>query len=367
MSRERFVELFGSAPAVDESAPGRVNLIGEHTDYNGGFVLPTVIPQTTRVFLSPRPGDRARVASLDRPGELMEYTVGRETRRRAWVDYVAGVTRALRERDVALGGFDALIASNVPIGAGLSSSAALEVALARALRTAFELPCSDLDLAAAGHAAENGLVGVPTGRMDQLAVSLGAEHAALLLDTRHLAFERIPIPDTVDVLVLDSGVRHGLTSGDYARRRSECERAARELGVAELRDVEVAARVAELPPPLDRRARHVVFENMRVLEAADCLRRGDVVRLGALFSASHASLRDDFEVSVPAVDALVAALQAESEDVYGARMTGGGFGGAVVALVRSGRGPRVAEAALREHARSFRGASVLVDGRRRIA
>jgi galactokinase len=334
---------------VTASAPGRVNLIGEHTDYNGGFVLPVAIPQQTRVELARHSDAIVRVAStsFERTGE---YVVGHEQARHDWLDYVQGVTWAVRQAGAGtLSGFDLRIHSEVPLGAGVSSSAALEVAVLRALREAFELPLDDVSLARLGQWAENQFVGAHVGIMDQMAASLADRHTALFLDTRSLDFRRVPLPEDADLVVIHSGVSHEISGGDYNMRRAECEAAARELGVGFLRDVSIAdlPRVEALPAPLGRRARHVVTEDQRVLDAVSALERGDLPTLGKLFCASHASMRDDFEVSVPDVDRLVEIASADA-DVYGARMTGGGFGGAVVVLARagcgSGVGRRVAQA-----------------------
>ena len=341
-----FLDLYGVSPSVTADAPGRVNLIGEHTDYNGGFVLPTVIPQRTAVELSPRSDQLVRVwsANVGETGQAAEFTLGHETAARAWVDYVQGVTVALRQRGYQLRGADMRISSAVPIGSGLSSSAALEVGVARALRAAFDLRLDDVELAMAGKWAENEFVGAPTGIMDQMVASLGQPGAALFLDTRTLKFERVPLPPSVDLVVIDSGIRHRLVTGEYATRRSQCEEASRRLGVAELRDVAVAdlPRVEQLDEPFRRRARHVVTEDDRVLQAVAALRANDPGQVGELFYASHASMRDDYEVSVPQVDALVEIASSE-HDVYGARLTGGGFGGSVVILAKRGSGRRVAD------------------------
>ncbi|HPW21470.1 MAG TPA: galactokinase, partial [Vicinamibacterales bacterium] len=274
-----FTGLYGAPPAVVADAPGRVNLIGEHTDYNGGFVLPTVIPQRTIVELTPRQDGRFRVWSenIEGPGRQAEFVLGSEAPTKTWIDYVQGVVVALRQRGFALGGADMRIASAVPIGSGLSSSAALEVSVARALRSAFGLHLDDVEVATAGKWAENEFVGAPTGIMDQMVSSLGAPGFALFLDTRSLRAERVPIPPSVELVIVDSGVRHRLVAGEYATRRRQCEEAARLLGVRELRDVPVLGlpRVEALPEPFRRRARHVVTENDRVLQAVAALRAND--------------------------------------------------------------------------------------------
>ncbi len=340
-----FVELYGIAPAVVADAPGRVNLIGEHTDYNGGFVLPTVIPQRTTVELSPRRDGRFRVwsANVDDDRRQGEFDLAGDTPSRSWLDYVQGVVVALRRAGHRLRGADLRIVSDVPIGSGLSSSAALEVSVARALRAAFDLRLDDVELAMAGKWAENEFVGAPTGIMDQMVASLGAAGHALFLDTRSLRAERVAIPASVELVVIDSGVRHRLVTGEYATRRSQCEEACRRLGVKELRDVALAdlPRVEALPEPFLRRARHVVTEDDRVLQAVAALRADDPAQVGELFYESHASMRDDYEVSVPQVDALVEIASSE-RDVFGARLTGGGFGGSVVVLVKRGSGRAVA-------------------------
>ena len=338
-----FTRTFGAPPTVTARAPGRVNLIGEHTDYTGGFVLPVAIPQTTRVALAPRDDRRVRMSSESFPlVEAETFELGRETKRGSWIDYVMGTTAALAAAGHAIRGFDAVLASNVPIGAGLSSSAALEVALLRALREAFHLDLDDVALAKIGRAAETDFVGAPIGIMDQMAASLADVATALFIDTRTLEWQRHPLPPGGEIVVVDSGVSHDHATGDYATRRAECERALAMLGVESFRDVTDPARIDELPEPLRRRARHVFTENGRVLEAVACLRSENLERLGTLLDASHASLRDDFEVSVPEVDRLVD-IAAADPDVFGARMTGGGFGGAIVAFARRGAGRSAAE------------------------
>jgi galactokinase len=340
-----------SAP-VSASAPGRVNLIGEHTDYNGGFVLPTAIPQRTRAVVTRR-SDRSVLARSANSSDVGAFTLGAEARRGDWVDYVQGVTWALSQLGVALeSGFDLQISSDVPLGAGVSSSAALEVAVLRVLREAFDLPqLDDVRLAQLGQLAENDFVGARCGIMDQMAASLADTDAALFLDTRTLAHQRVPLPRDADLVVIHSGVSHGIVSGEYNTRRAECEEAARRLGVAQLRDIAMGdlARLEILPEPIRRRARHVVTEDERVLQAVTALETGDTPGLGTLFAASHASMRDDFEVSHPDVDTLVEIGTADP-DVVGARMTGGGFGGSVVMLSSRGKGEAAAERIARAYA-----------------
>ncbi len=341
-----FTSLFGRPPLVRASAPGRVNLIGEHTDYNGGFVLPIALPLRTRVELAPHDGDAVVAWSAAVPTEPVSYRVGAEVRSGGWIDYVQGVTRALFDTGHPVGAFDLRVESDVPVGSGLSSSAALEIALLRALREAFGLALDDVTLARLGQRAENDFVGAPVGIMDQMAASLASEHAALFLDTRDLSWRAVPLPAGTELAVVDSGITHAHASGEYGVRRAECERAAKALGVHQLRDVgpDDLSRIARLPPPLDRRARHVVTEDARVLAAVAAIEAGDARRFGALMSASHASMRDDFEVSLPEIDRLVDLCHAEA-GVLGARLTGGGFGGCVVLLVEEGRARDAAAAA----------------------
>jgi len=355
-----FAALFRRPPSAIADAPGRVNLIGEHTDYNRGFVLPTPIPQRTVAELAPRADERVRAASGT--GGVEEYVLGRETRGRGWLDHVQGLTWALRADGALILGFDLRITSRVPMGAGLASSAALEVAVLRALRAAFRLALDDVELALVAQRAESEFVGARVGVMDHMVASLGVPGAALLLDTGSLERRSIPLPPEAELVVIDSGVAHHHGSGGYNTRRAECERAAALLGVSALRELTAvdAARIAALPEPLARRVRHVVGENERVLAAVGALEAGDLVGLGALLDRSHASLRDDYEVSTPEIEALVAAARSERE-VLGARLTGGGFGGAVLALARRGSAAAAAgRIAAAYGRRTGRSATVLV-------
>jgi galactokinase len=340
-----FEELFGRPAEVRADAPGRVNLIGEHTDYNGGFVLPLAIPQRTRVELARRDDSLVRAASVTlRKNPRGEYRLGEENKVRGWLDYIQGVTETLRLGGYRLAGFDLRIDSDIPAGSGLSSSAALEVSLLRGLRQAFDLEINDVEIALAGQRAENDFVGAPVGVMDQMASSLADDKSALFLDTRSLRHERVVLPPAAELVVINSGVSHSIATGEYRVRRQECERAAELLGVKQLRDLENQDlwRLASLPEPLDRRARHVITENARVRAAVAAIREVDLPRLGKLLVASHESLRDDYEVSVPEIDLLVDLARAEP-DVYGARITGGGFGGSIVAVAKAGTGRALGE------------------------
>lgn len=341
--RGTFARTFGDPPDVHADAPGRVNLIGEHTDYHGGFVLPTVLPQRTVVHLRRRADHVVRAASRAIGGEVREFVAGAEVAGKDWLDYVQGVTWVLARHGRPVPGADVLIESTLPLGAGVSSSAALEVSLLRALRAAFDLPLDDVQIARLAQQAENEFVGAAVGIMDQMACSIGRSGQALSLDTRSLAFEHVPLPDSVALVVVDSGIPHRHAGGSYATRRRESFAAAAALGVEQLREIGVDGldRLARLPEGLQRRARHIVTENQRVLDAVAALRVADAKALGALFNASHASMRDDYEVSTPQIDTLVSLGQGDP-DVYGARLTGGGFGGAVVMLARPGRAVAVA-------------------------
>jgi galactokinase len=339
-------------PEVVAAAPGRVNLIGEHTDYHQGFVLPTVIPQRTRVEVTARSDRMARASSREIGPAVVEFVIGAEAVTRTWIDYVQGVTFALRGLAPSLWGFDLHVESDVPLGSGLSSSAALEVSLLRALRQLYDLSFDDVELARIAQRAETEFVGAPVGIMDQMACSVGAPREALFLDTRTLSYDRVLLPAAAELVVINSGIRHEHAAGEYAVRRRESFEAAAMLGVAYLRDVTLEQLFhATLPDTLLRRARHIVTENRRVQETVKALAASDLDRVGALFYASHESMRVDYEVSTPEIDLLVEFARGEA-DVYGARLTGGGFGGSVVMLARAGTGARVASRILRRYEES---------------
>ena len=333
---------------VTADAPGRVNLIGEHTDYHQGFVLPTVIPQRTRVHVTARSDRRVRARSREFGSEVREYVLGCEAPTRTWLDYIQGVTYALRSLNPNVSGFAVVVESDVPLGSGLASSAALEVSLLRALREMYGMEFDDVDVARLGQYAETAFVGAPVGIMDQMACSLGRENEALFLDTRSLSTAPVQLPKTAELVVINSGISHRHAEGAYATRRRESFEAAALLGVHWLRDVEdsTMGAIARLPAPLAQRARHVVSENQRVQDAAEAMAAGDVALVGSLFQASHVSMRDDYEITTPEIDRLVALGQSDP-DVYGARMTGGGFGGSVVMLAKEGMSSDVARRVLR--------------------
>jgi galactokinase len=328
--RSGFRDVFGGDPEVVASAPGRVNLLGEHTDYNHGYVLPTPLPLWTCVGAARLPG-RVEVYSAAFQEDVSRAS--EELPRGHWSDYVVGCVWALRRAGFPVPGARLWVASEVPLGAGLSSSAALEVATLRALREVYGLALENVALARLAQAAEVEYVGVRCGIMDQMTASAGRPGSALFLDTRSLAWELVPLPTAYRLQVVDSGVPRRLAEAGYNQRSWECEEAARLLGVKALRDVgeEELPRLARLPEPLARRARHVVTENRRVLQGVEALRAGDLQTFGRLMVESHLSLKDDFEVSTPELDRLVEACLRHG--AAGARLTGAGFGGAVVALV----------------------------------
>ncbi|WP_114312054.1 galactokinase [Thermus caldifontis] len=326
-----FREVFGTLPEASAQAPGRVNLLGEHTDYQEGYVLPTPLSYFTQVEAAKAEG---RVeAYSEELKELRARPLGSPAQG-DFLDYLLGVVWALREAGYKVPGARFYIRSQVPMGAGLSSSAALEVAALRALRTLYRLPLSDKEIAVLGQRAEVEYVGVRCGIMDQMAASLGEVGKALFLDTRTLDHENLPLPPGVRVVVLDLGLERRLAEASYNQRRQEAEEAARRLGVRSLRDVADLCLVESLSPPLDKRARHIVAENLRVLQGVEALRKGNAKAFGELMVQSHRSLAQNYEVSLPELDTLVeAALEAGA---YGAKLTGAGFGGAVVALVPEG-------------------------------
>lgn len=337
---ETFSEIFGFDPDVTATAPGRVNLLGEHTDYNDGFVLPIAISRQTSVELAV---SRDGVNRFHAPGmgETVSCRLDGDIPK-GFARYLFGCLKVLQEDRHPVAPVSALIRSDVPMGAGLSSSAALEVAMLRALRRLFRLDLNDVRIALLAQQAEIRFAGVNCGIMDQMASSLADAEHMLFLDTRTLERQVLPLPEGTELLVIDSGIPRSLAGSKYNERRSECEEAARLLGVHALRDVTDPGRLDILPPLLQRRARHVVTENARVLEAAGTITAS---RFGQLMNDSHASLRDDYEVSIPPLDLLVGFLQ-ENPRTCGARLTGAGFGGACVALVERGTAPAVADETL---------------------
>ena len=334
------------------AAPGRVNLIGEHTDYNEGYVMPFALAQRVLIAAAPRHDGTWSVTSLNNDSSRIFEVADLQPGMTGWPAYVAGVVWALRQAGHRVEGADLVLTSDVPEGAGLSSSAALECAVLTTLADLNDLDIAGLERAKLARRAENAFVGAPTGLMDQAAATLCTAGHALFFDCRTDDAEQVRF-DTggadLEILVLDTKTPHALVDSEYAARRASCEEAARLLGVAALRDVtNVDAALERLPDPvIQRRVRHVVSENARVLQAVDVLRAGRIADLAPLLDASHASMRDDFEITVPQVD--LAVETARAAGALGARMTGGGFGGCIIALVQAGDVERVGS----DIARSF--------------
>lgn len=343
-----FQDSFGAAPDLVARAPGRVNLIGEHTDYNDGFVLPCAISRQTMVAARRRSDRQVRIVAGDLGGATTGFSLAGPIvpdSAAPWSNYVRGVADGLLAADLELPGADLAIMGDMPQGAGLSSSAALENAAGLALAALAGQP--DLDrtrLALIGQRAEHRFAGCQCGIMDQLVSARAVAGSALLIDCRSLACTPVPLPEGLAVMIVHSGIARGLVDGEYNLRRQQCELAARHFGVAALRDLAILPEAGGLDPVAYARARHVVGENARTLAAAEALGNGDLARLGVLMADSHAAMRDDFAITVPAIDRLVALLQDAIGHQGGARMTGGGFGGAVVALLPSDEVARVQRA-----------------------
>lgn len=335
---EEFTRRLGRPPALLIRSPGRVNLIGEHTDYNDGFVLPMAIDRAVWIALRPRPDAHVRVHSLDFC-QTAEFDLGcLQKGGSGWAEYLKGVAAAMQEDGFPLRGWEGVLSGDVPIGAGLSSSAALEMAAARAFAAVAGLPWEAAGMARLCQRAENRWVGVRCGIMDPMVCGCARAGHALFLDCRSLEAAAVPLPPATVVAVLDTTTRRGLADSAYNERRAQCEAVAKLFGQRALRDL-TEAMFQEFAAQLDtvsrRRARHVITENSRTVQAADAMRQGDAEELGRLMNASHESLREDFEVSSPELDAMVECARA-APGCLGARMTGAGFGGCAVALVRAG-------------------------------
>ncbi|MFU2318361.1 galactokinase [Rahnella sp. PCH160] len=336
---EIFADKFGYPATITIKAPGRVNLIGEHTDYNDGFVLPCAIDYETVIACAQRNDRVIRVIAADYDNDEDTFSLDEpiaHSDAHPWANYVRGVVKHLMLRNKDFSGADMVISGNVPQGAGLSSSASLEVAVGQALKSLYDLPLDGVALALNGQEAENQFVGCNCGIMDQLISALGKENHSLLIDCRTLETRAVSMPENAAVVIINSNVKRGLVDSEYNARREQCEVAARFFGVKALRDVDPALFFSiqdELDPVVARRARHVITENDRTLAAADALASGDLKRMGELMAESHASMRDDFEITVPQIDKLVEIVKEVIGDKGGVRMTGGGFGGCIVALV----------------------------------
>ncbi len=343
-ARDAFRSRFGTDPELVVQAPGRVNLIGEHTDYNDGFVLPCAIDFRTAVAARRRDDGTVHALAVDLDGSEDSFTPADHIPHspgNPWSDYLRGAAEVLLRRGHSLGGADLAIAGDVPQGAGLSSSASLLVAVIETFRRLDGLPGLAMpDVAIAARAAENEYVGVQCGIMDQLISACGEAQHALMIDCRSLAMRPVPIHPDLAVLIVHSGIERGLVGSEYNRRRDECARAAAFFGVPALRDVtirEVDAASGRLDEDAFRRARHIVTENDRVAATAAALEAGDTRALKRLMAASHASMRDDFAITTPKIDALAALIDDAVGEDGGARMTGGGFGGCVVSVLRRRR------------------------------
>jgi galactokinase len=341
-----FIDAFGHEPDILARAPGRVNLIGEHTDYNDGFVLPCAIDRATIVAASAVDQPLVEAVAADyaaaRDQFRLDAPIGQTEGE--WRNYVRGMAAVLIDAGHTLGGTRLAIAGNVPLGSGLSSSAALEIAMGKALLARAGIDLDATDLALLAQRAENDFVGCACGIMDQLISARAATGHAMLIDCRSLECRTVPMADDLVIIIAHSGVRHAHAGGEYNDRRAQCDRAARHYGVAALRDIDEAVLVAdrrELDELTFRRARHVVTENARTLAAAAALAAHDLSALGELMRASHASMRDDFAITVPAVDNLQAIMDEAVGDEGGARMTGGGFGGCVIAITTRSRADAV--------------------------
>jgi galactokinase len=334
-----FENAFGRPATLHVRAPGRVNLIGEHTDYNDGFVLPCAIHYETLIAIGPRDDRQISVRACDYGGDADVFSLDKDILPRSdavWANYVRGVVKVLTARGWPLQGMNLAIAGNVPQGAGLSSSASLEVAVGQAFKSLQAFDIDPTALAQVAQEAENSFMGVNCGIMNQLISARGEADHALLIDCRSLAVRAVPLWSGISVMVVHSNVQRGLVGSEYNTRRTQCEAAARHYGVNALRDISLPVLNAQsggLDSLVLRRARHIVTENERTLAAAEALMAQDLACMGQLMAASHLSMRDDFEITVPPIDTLVDILQSVIGASGGARMTGGGFGGCVVALL----------------------------------
>ncbi len=335
---EIFTEYFGAAPTHFFRAPGRVNLIGEHTDYNDGFVLPCAIDYHTVIAAAPRADSQVEVVAIDFDSQSSRFSLTdpiAKDNAAPWSNYVRGVAWAFQQRGYRLHGVNMVIAGNVPRGAGLSSSASLEVAVGTLFNHLNQLELDGKTIALIGQQAENDFVGMRCGIMDQFISALGQPDCALLIDCRTLEYRPVPIPADTAIIIVNSNVQRGLVDSEYNTRREECETAAAHFDVPALRDVTLdtfSLPENELAGTVAKRARHIITENTRTETAADVLSAGNLPAMGQLMAESHISMRDDFEITVPPIDALVEIIGEVTGESGGVRMTGGGFGGCVVAL-----------------------------------
>ncbi len=341
-----FEEKFGAKPEMMSYSPGRVNIIGEHTDYNDGFVMPCAIKFGTAIAARKNGTDRMRVLAVDVNGEYDEFPVTADMDKhesKTWSNYLRGVTKLICERGCKFEGLDVAIAGDVPLGAGLSSSASLEVAFGNLISQAYGLGIELQDIALIGQAAE-AFIGCKCGIMDQTISACGKKGCVMRLDCRTLDKQHVKVPEGLEILIVNSNVKHALVGGEYNERRAQCEKAAAVLGVKALRDATMEmldAKKSELDDVTYRRARHVITEDDRVLAAVKAFESGDLAKLAQLMYASHCSMRDDFEITIPEIDGLVEIIRKAIGENAAVRMTGGGFGGSVVALVEPSKVEKV--------------------------
>lgn len=351
MITQTFKDIFGYSPAISGFTPGRVNLIGEHTDYNGGMVLPTALTLGVSIALSPRTDNNIRIFS-DKFEGLAKRSLF-ETAGGHWSDYILGALILAREKKYLSGGADIAVETNLPFGAGISSSAAVTVGVLKLARDQAGGQTSDTDIAVLARRVENEFIGMPCGIMDQMAVSLSAPNQALALDTQSLEYELIDLPKDYHMVVIHSGVFRQLNEGRYKERKEECDEVKKALGhdnICLISDAEFTA-LSDLPPVLQRRGKHCMSEHRRTVEAAECLRSNNMERFGQLMNESHISMRDDFEITVPKIDRLVE--NAVSFGATGARLTGGGFGGCIVAAVHHAKLNSWTEKLLAQHPAAY--------------
>lgn len=350
-----FKTEFGCGPAHLVSAPGRVNLIGEHTDYNGGYVLPVAIDFATYIAAEPRDDKTIEAIAVDQDKARVRFDLNNPIEydnAKPWSNYLRGVITEMQKAGYALNGANLVISGNIPQGAGLSSSAAFEIASLLALSKLFGETISGEQAALMGQAAENKFVGCNCGIMDQLVSALGRASKAMLLDCHTLERQYFSIPEDLSILIVNSNVQRGLVDSEYNIRRTQCEAAAKYFGFESLRDLSIDELIASknnMEPILYKRAHHILSENHRTLSMANALREGDKESINQLMMASHISMRDDFEITVPPIDFLVELIQGQIQGRGGARMTGGGFGGCVVALINNNDIERVTDAILRQY------------------
>ncbi|UNH29836.1 galactokinase [Moellerella wisconsensis] len=347
---QSFIQSFNYSPQVFIQAPGRVNLIGEHTDYNDGFVLPCAINYLTLVGAAKRDDNIIRVVAVDYGNEIDEFNLDQEIEFLAdkmWANYIRGVIKFLLARGYHFGGCDISVSGNIPQGTGLSSSASLEVVIGQTIQELYQLDISQQEIALNGQQAENQFVGCNCGIMDQLISACGEQGHALLIDCRSLETSSVIVPKDLVVMIINSNKKRGLVDSEYNTRRLQCEEAARILGIKALRDItedEFVQKASQLDSLVAKRARHVISENARTLAAAKALTDNNLPLLSQLMEQSHISMRDDFEITVQEIDTLVDIVKAVLADEGGVRMTGGGFGGCIVALMKQDKVDSVIEA-----------------------